>query len=1032
MGETLYGRDREVMELLDLLIAERIVLLYSPSGAGKTSLIQAALIPKLKKEGFQVLPVMRVSLEPPPDVDRPPTANRYILSLLLSLEEALPEEQQRPVAELAGMELTEYLARRPTVADEPNTKVLIFDQFEEILTVDPTDRAAKEAFFAQVSAALRQRHRWAMFAMREEYLAGLDLYLRPIPTRLSTTFRLELLGEEAARLAIQRPAHLADVGFTDAAAHKLVDNLRRVRVQQLDGDTVEQLGLYVEPVQLQVVCRRLWEQLPANATQIGEADVESVGDVDSALADYYAERVEAIAGETSVRQRAIREWFDCQLITEQGIRGQVLQEPERSQALENQAIWPLVDAYLVRAEKRRGATWFELAHDRLIEPVRKNNAEWFQANLSLLQRRADLWERQNRLSDFLLREEELEAAERWAADHGEELTSVERDFLDDCREARAAAKRDRRNNIRIRVFAVTVTIFGFLVAYSLYQTIQERNRAEEQTRLATSRRLAAKALSSLDDRVDVAQLDLALLLSIEAVQIENSFEARNSMLNGLQYSPRLTGFLHGHPNKVNSVAFSPEGKILASGSRDGTLILWDVAERQPLGQPLTAHKREVMSLAFSPDGKILASGSGDNTVILWDVAERQPLGQPLTAHKREVMSLAFSPDGKTLASGNRDGSLILWDVAERQRLGRPLAGHTASVYSVAFSPDGKTLVSGSEDSSIILWNGEFLWDVSLKSSKARACSIVNRNLMLSEWKQFVGEVGKDFPDKLTCCDLPIHPSFIDAAKALAQAGDRDGMDRAVALFQKARDLDPSLKLDPQTEAKKSAAQGLVARGRNRAREGNVEAAVASFQKARNLDPSLKLDPQTEARKGAAEALVAQGRSQARAGDVEAAVASFQKATDLDPSLKLDPQIEANKGAAQGLIVKGQQLVEQGNVKDALAAYAEAQRLYPTLEISDVSWNTLCWEGSLWGHASEVMTACKQAVSLSPEEGYIHDSRGLARAQTGDIDGAIADFQAYIGQLRDEKKRSQRQRWIDALRAGQNPFTPEELERLRNP
>ena len=110
-GEPLFGRDREVMELLDLLIAERIVLLYSPSGAGKTSLIQAALIPELEKEGFQVLPVMRVSLEPSLTWT-PPMANRYVLSLLLSLEEALPEEQQMPLGELARMELADYLDRR--------------------------------------------------------------------------------------------------------------------------------------------------------------------------------------------------------------------------------------------------------------------------------------------------------------------------------------------------------------------------------------------------------------------------------------------------------------------------------------------------------------------------------------------------------------------------------------------------------------------------------------------------------------------------------------------------------------------------------------------------------------------------------------------------------------------------------------------------------------------------------------------------------------------------------------------------------
>ncbi len=114
-GETLHGRNREILELLDLLIAERIVLLYSPSGAGKTSLIQAGLIPELEREAFRVLPVIRVSSEPPPDVvaDVPSGWNRYVLSALLSLEDGLPEDQQLPLSALARLTLADYAAQRP-------------------------------------------------------------------------------------------------------------------------------------------------------------------------------------------------------------------------------------------------------------------------------------------------------------------------------------------------------------------------------------------------------------------------------------------------------------------------------------------------------------------------------------------------------------------------------------------------------------------------------------------------------------------------------------------------------------------------------------------------------------------------------------------------------------------------------------------------------------------------------------------------------------------------------------------------------
>ena len=155
--------------------------------------------------------------------------------------------------------------------------------------------------------------------------------------------------------------------------------------------------------------------------------------------------------------------------------------------------------------------------------------------------------------------------------------------------------------------------------------------------------------------------------------------------------------LTGHTDDVDSVAFSPDGKTLASGSDDGAVRLWDVASHRQIGAPLTGHTDAVSSVAFSPDGKTLASGSGDDSVRLWDVASHRQIGSPLTGHTDAVDSVAFSPDGKTLASGSDDDSVRLWDVASHRQIGSPLTGHTDAVDSVAFSPDGKTLASGSGD-----------------------------------------------------------------------------------------------------------------------------------------------------------------------------------------------------------------------------------------------------------------------------------------------------------------------------------------------
>jgi len=118
--------------------------------------------------------------------------------------------------------------------------------------------------------------------------------------------------------------------------------------------------------------------------------------------------------------------------------------------------------------------------------------------------------------------------------------------------------------------------------------------------------------------------------------------------------------LRVHSALVSSVAFSPDGKNIFTGSADGTAQLWDAAARRPLGNPLPGPADAV---AFSPDGKTLATGSGDGTAQLWDVATHHPIGDPLTGHNDAVFSVAFSPDGKNLATGTIDGTVQLWDVS---------------------------------------------------------------------------------------------------------------------------------------------------------------------------------------------------------------------------------------------------------------------------------------------------------------------------------------------------------------------------------
>jgi WD40 repeat protein len=668
--------------LIDLLIAERIVLFYSPSGAGKTSLLQARLIPRLSQRGFNVLPLIRVH--------RPtegPGFNRYVASALLSLDE------------------TVHLGEYPTFGSyldrlleaTPARQLLIFDQFEEILTVDVTDYEVKREFFVQVGEALLNRKRWAIFSMREDYVPGLDPYLKPVPTCLGNTYRLDLLKERAALEAIQEPARQAGVTFVDEAASKLVGDLARVQVQLPNGGVEPKKGLYIEPVQLQVVCFRIWGNLTADDLDITEDDVEHIGNVNTALADYYQDAVYRVAVAAGERERAIREWFDRELITPQGMRGQVLMEPDCSRGLSNQTIRKFEDAHLVRVEQR-DRIWFELAHDRLVEPIRTNNASWFNANLSAFQRQAELWSNQQRHRDYLITGQTLAEAEEWARIHEVEITPTEKDFLADCRAARAAAEREQKQNRRIRYLAVGASTLLVMTLIALALALWSYSNATEQQRLAHSRELTARAILLLTN--DPEQ---SLLLALQAVKSVHTPEADNALRQALGEN-RLRAILRGHQTWVASAVFSRDGERILTASGDGTARIWDSSTSDVLLE-LRGHTKQINTATFSPDGKYVVTASDDNSARIWDVSKCSPDCSyvELAGHTQRVGFAGFSPDSMRVATASDDGTACVWDAVTGQML-LLLKGHNDKVNRIVFSPDGKWIATSSEDNTARIWD----------------------------------------------------------------------------------------------------------------------------------------------------------------------------------------------------------------------------------------------------------------------------------------------------------------------------------------
>ena len=291
----------------------------------------------------------------------------------------------------------------------------------------------------------------------------------------------------------------------------------------------------------------------------------------------------------------------------------------------------------------------------------------------------------------------------------------------------------------VRNACVVAACFVLMVAVAAGQPVTTEAAEEHVHRLAVSNGLTAEALFHLDD-----ELDLALLLSVEAVRIEPTVQARRTLLTSLRHRPHLVQFLHGHQREIRSLAFSPDGTILASADDNGQTVsawrrtsyspdhvlqpvpvrLWDLSTGRPLGPPLTGHSAGVSIVAFSPDGKVLASGGADG-VRLWDVATGRQLGPTVTGSPGfawNIRSLAFSPDGKTLATGQCSGAnvegtcdkglILLWDLADPDQPRMRLEGHVSAVTSLAFSPDGKLLASG--NGGAIYWGPSYtvvLWEV---------------------------------------------------------------------------------------------------------------------------------------------------------------------------------------------------------------------------------------------------------------------------------------------------------------------------------
>ena len=360
---------------------------------------------------------------------------------------------------------------------------------------------------------------------------------------------------------------------------------------------------------------------------------------------------------------------------------------------------------------------FEAFVGQLVKTL-ETDLDWLEEHARLLVRARE-WERSGRDRAFLLRGNDLRAAEGWLArqgKHAETATALQSEYV-------VASRRGATRTQRIVLGAVLAAL-AVALALAAFAFLQ-RNKARAESRAALAQALSAQSVSDRD-----IEPDRSLLLAVEANRIHRTARSERTLFAALHARPNLVRFLQGARSEVNALAFSDDGRLLASAdgnsnTHDDTVHLWSVSDAVALrrlegeGAPLT-------TVALGPGGRLVAAGDGVGRVMLWDTRTGHRtapvLRLPVDKIGRPISSLAFSPDGSMLAAGGcadddvesvcNKGLLGVWDVRTHRRLVLR-AAHTSAITSLAFSADGTMLASASgggifhgitnHDFSVILW-----------------------------------------------------------------------------------------------------------------------------------------------------------------------------------------------------------------------------------------------------------------------------------------------------------------------------------------